>query len=140
MRSFITNNDIPIGYITPKFPSLYWPINNKKYDITFLYNISDIWKFTLYWTLIFNAAFYGAAGLLASFSHRRTGGGIWIMVIYLTFAGVQGLAMGTIMGFLIGAIYGAGLFAMSTWIPLCCAVAQILFDVIMAYSSVSGIL
>lgn len=62
------------------------------------------------------------------------------MVIYLTFAGVQGLAMGTIMGFLIGAIYGAGLFAMSTWIPLCCAVAQILFDVIMAYSSVSGIL
>ncbi|CAI1783839.1 hypothetical protein SEUBUCD646_0P04140 [Saccharomyces eubayanus] len=140
MRSFITNNDIPVGYITPKFPSLYWPINSSRYNTAFLYYITDIWKFSLYWTLIFNGAFYVATGLYASLTHRKKAGSIWIFVMYVTFGGVQGLTAGTIMGFLIGAIYRSGLFSMSTWIPLCCAVVQILFDVVLGYSMVGSIM
>lgn len=140
IRSFITNNDIPVGYVTPSFPSLYWPINNSKVSLAVLYDVSVIWKFTLYWSLIFNGAFYGIAGLWASFSHRKKAGGIWIMFIYLLYGGTQGLIAGTISGFLIGSIYSAGLFAMSTWIPLCCVVVQILFDVSVSYSTSAAIL
>ena len=65
---------------------------------------------------------------------------IMIFCIYMLYAGIQGLVTGTVMGFLIGAIYRSGLFAMSTWIPLCCAVASVLFDVVMSYSNVGNIL
>ncbi|QLL33002.1 hypothetical protein HG536_0D05240 [Torulaspora globosa] len=93
-----------------------------------LYNVVDIWKFTLYWTLIFNEAFYGIAGLCASYTHRRNACGLWLMAIYLFYGGLQAVAAGTVIGFLIGSIYSAGLFAMSTWIPLFCAIVQIMYD------------
>lgn len=140
MKSFITNNDIPVGYVTPTFPSLHWPVHNNKSSLAVLYDVFVIWKFTLYWSLIFNEAFYGIAGLWASFSHRKKAGGLWIMVIYLTYGGMQGVAVGTITGFLIGSIYSSGLFAMSTWIPLCCAVVQILFDFSVSYSSAGPVM
>lgn len=140
MRTFDTNNDVPIGYLVPKFPSLYWPINDPRYNFAFLYYITDIWKFTLYWTLIFNAAFYGSVGVCAALSHRRTPTAVVLIAVYLLFAGVQGFIAGTVAGFLIGAIYRSGLFAMSTWIPLCVAVVQILFDVVMGYSMMGSIM
>lgn len=129
MKNFINYADVPIGYITPSFPSLYWPINNRRYDTAFLYFVTDIWKFTLYWTFIFNGAFYATAGGWASLNHWNRGKGLWIVAMYMLYAGVQAIIMGTIMGFLIGAIYRSGLFAMSTWVPMCCAVVQILLDV-----------
>lgn len=135
MRSFITNNDVPIGYVTPSFPSLHWPISNGKFSLAVLYDVVVIWKFTLYWSLIFNGAFYGIAGLWASYSHRRRAGGLWIMAIYLVYGGIQAVAAGTVIGFLIGSIYSAGLFSMSTWIPPCCVIVQILFDFSVSYLS-----
>ncbi|QLQ80100.1 hypothetical protein HG537_0D01000 [Torulaspora globosa] len=128
MRSFVTNNDIPVGYVTPSFPSLHWPIGDSSTPAAVLYNVIDIWKFTIYWSLIFNEAFYGIAGLCASYTHRRKASGLWLMAIYLVYGGLQAVAAGTVIGFLIGSIYSAGLFAMSTWIPLCCVIVQILFD------------
>lgn len=50
------------------------------------------------------------------------------------------MIIGTVMGFLIGAIYRSGLFSMSTWVPMCCAVVQILLDVTMSYSMVGSIM
>ena len=55
---------VPDAYETPPFPSLYWLIGppgvvRPKY----LYHISDIWRFTLYWTLIA----YEAAHLVVGF-------------------------------------------------------------------------
>lgn len=38
------------------------------------------------------------------------------------------------VNFSLAVIYKAGLFAMSTWIPLCCAVVLILFNVNTSYS------
>lgn len=65
---------------------------------------------------------------------------IIILTAYMVYAGIQGFVVGTVMGFLIGAIYRAGLFAMSTWIPLCCAVATVLYDVVMSYSNIGRII
>lgn len=156
MKSFITNNDIPIGYVTPPFPSLYWPINNHKYNTSYLYDTLDIWKFSIYWSIILNECFYGIAGFVAVGAllcgsgtgsvftgpskskaivrsgavHGKRFGGVWmILLIYLFCGAVQGMVAGTIMGYLIAALYQAGLFEMSTWIPFCCGVVQILFDV-----------
>lgn len=58
----------------------------------------------------------------------------------MVYAGIRGFVVGTVMGFLIGAIYRAGLFAMSTWIPLCCAVATVLYDVVMSFLDVGKII
>lgn len=43
---------IPIDYSTPPFPGLYWPIRPDPGVAQYLYHASDIWRFTLYWTLI----------------------------------------------------------------------------------------
>ena len=99
-RSFVTTGDVPLGYVTPSFPSLYWPLNNEKFSLSYLYYTSDIWRFTVYWTLIFFAGFYGSAGLIASYSHRKTAGGIWIMFFYLVAGGIQAIASGTVVGLL----------------------------------------
>lgn len=65
---------------------------------------------------------------------------IIILVVYMSYAGIRGFLIGTVTGFLIGAIYRAGLFAMSTWVPLCCAVTTVLYDVVMSYSNVGIII
>lgn len=56
----------PPHYVTPEFPSLYWPfpVNGSQYS--FLYHTSDIWRFTLYWTLIFYAALHSVAAVYAT--------------------------------------------------------------------------
>ena len=42
----------PLSYSTPPFPSLYWPIRASVGTPKYLYSSTDIWRFTLYWTLI----------------------------------------------------------------------------------------
>ncbi|SCU97779.1 LAMI_0F11342g1_1 [Lachancea mirantina] len=140
MRSFVTSGDVPIGYTTPSFPSLYWPINNKKYTLSYLYYTTDIWKFTVFWTLILFVAFYASAGLLASYSHRKVAGGLWILAFYIFIGGVQALASGTVVGLLLAVTYKSGLFAMSTWIPLCAAVVMTLFTVDTSYSMMGSLI
>ncbi|ODQ56700.1 hypothetical protein WICANDRAFT_37073, partial [Wickerhamomyces anomalus NRRL Y-366-8] len=138
-RSFVTIADVPVGYSTPKFPSLYWPVNNKMYTVSYLYYTYDIWKFTIFWSLIFFIGFYGAAGLWAALVHRKLAGGCWILGFYVLIGGVQGIISGTVVGLVLSAIYRAGLFSMSTWIPLCSGVFQILFNVVTSYSMMSVI-
>ena len=43
---------VPLEYNTPPFPSLYWPIRAPPGAAQYLYYTTDIWRFTLYWTLI----------------------------------------------------------------------------------------
>ena len=57
-----TNPNIPLSYTVPSFPSLYWPINTPAGASYYLYYQTDIWRFTLYWTLIA----YGAVHLATS--------------------------------------------------------------------------
>lgn len=57
-----TSPDLPLSYTVPPFPSLYWPINTPAGSSYYLYYQTDIWRFTLYWTLIT----YGAVHLATS--------------------------------------------------------------------------
>ena len=60
------DNDPPAGYVTPPFPSLYWLIGPRgKVKPIYLYNTSDVWRFTLFWTLIVFEAAHLAVGFYA---------------------------------------------------------------------------
>ena len=57
---------VPPFYKTPSFPSLYWLIGPLHVvNPAYLYHIRDIWRFTLFWTLIIFEAAHLAAGTFA---------------------------------------------------------------------------
>ena len=119
---------ITSDYKTPPFPSLYWLIGPP--DVVkpaYLYHIRDIWRFTLFWTLIiFEAAHLavalyavvivwwgGRGGLKPSTGKGETGkkggggeGGkvsklrvLWIVpVVYGVVAGVEAVLAGSVVG------------------------------------------
>lgn len=84
------------------------------------------------------------------------------MVVYIVAGGFQALAAGTVSGLLyvlkaelhslkylltkqrkinrLAVTYKAGLFAMSTWIPLCSSVVLILFHISTTYSMAGAII
>ncbi|KAK5267213.1 hypothetical protein LTR96_007246 [Exophiala xenobiotica] len=43
---------VPRSYVSPEFPSLYWPIRAQPGQARYLYYLSDIYRYTLYWSLI----------------------------------------------------------------------------------------
>lgn len=61
----------PIGYETPSFPSLYWPLGRFSDDFhsSFLYYTKDIWEFTTVWTIIFMTGIYTASACLFLITH-----------------------------------------------------------------------
>ena len=61
-----TTTPIPPSYKTPPFPSLYWLIGpDDVVHPAYLYHIRDVWRFTLFWTLIIFEATHLAAGTFA---------------------------------------------------------------------------
>ena len=43
---------------------------------------------------------------------------VWIIpLVYLAVAGVEALLAGSIVGLVVGAVYNAGYYKMSTWMP-----------------------
>ncbi|KAH3672968.1 hypothetical protein WICPIJ_009977 [Wickerhamomyces pijperi] len=137
MKPFVTIADVPVGYTTPPFPSLYWPLGQEKYTISYLYYSFDIWKFTVFWTLIVFAAFYGSVGIWAGLLTRRIFLGITVLTSYLIIGSIQAFISASIFSVVLAATYRAGLFAMTTWIPFSCAVIQMLFNVLMSYTFMS---
>ncbi|KAL7271476.1 hypothetical protein RUND412_005760 [Rhizina undulata] len=97
----------PIGYEAPSFPSLYWPVNPKNGDPAYLYYSIDIWKFTLFWSLIVFAAFHVAAGLYA-FAMQPRKWALGIPVVYAIVGGVEATMSGSIVGLILAAVYNAG--------------------------------
>jgi len=113
-------------YQTPPFPSLYWLIGPP--DVVhpvYLYHNKDIWRFTLFWTLIFLEAAHLLVGtyaviivwwggrsdlLRAGQGEKRTLTGrglggrgklkvLWIVpVVYGVVAGVQAVLAGSVIG------------------------------------------
>lgn len=97
-------NDPPPGYRTPQFPSLNV---RTLFDLTpqrlyTLYYISDIWRFTLIWTLITYAVFHIGAMLVALFTHgwkKSSWKYLWAApVVYLVIAGLEALLAGSLVG------------------------------------------
>ena len=126
----------PLSYTTPPFPSLYWPIRASPGTPKYLYDSTDIWRFTLYWTLItiftahslvalwavlmqFVSAFHqrtylkSAEGRKLSPKNRKLLGenpiretATWVWVIPLVYLFIGGLEA-LISGSLVGIILGA---------------------------------
>lgn len=93
------NNRVPINYEVPPFPSLYDPLPSHHQQAYYLYYTTDIWRFTLFWTLIFYAATHLTVAGCAILTHCRYWSVIWIVpLVYSFIAGLQGLFAGSIVG------------------------------------------
>ncbi|KAI9815521.1 MAG: hypothetical protein M1827_002655 [Pycnora praestabilis] len=92
-------NAAPIDYTSPPFPSLYWPFKIKAGDANYLYYSSDIWRFTLLWTLIIYGTFHGAASGYAVIVQAKNWKIIWVVpILYAVVAGIEGVLAGSVVG------------------------------------------
>ncbi|XBW34585.1 hypothetical protein QEN19_000148 [Hanseniaspora menglaensis] len=75
---YIAGNATKVKYTRPKFPSLYFPIktnnknSNSKYALNFstsyIYYVTDIWQFTIYWCLILYPSAYIISGIITLYN------------------------------------------------------------------------
>lgn len=95
----MANNRVPINYHTPSFPSLYDPLPIHNKQAYYLYYTTDIWSFTLYWTLLFYGVTHLTVAGCAILTHRRNWSVIWLVpLLYIVVAGLQALMAGSIVG------------------------------------------
>ncbi|TPX12068.1 uncharacterized protein E0L32_007183 [Thyridium curvatum] len=92
----------PADYVTPPFPALYWPPQTQQLDGS-LYYLSDIWRFTLLWTITIFAIVHlicASVALAMQIGNKQTN---WLYmgsvpIIYCIVAGVEALFAGSIVG------------------------------------------
>ncbi|KAJ5498528.1 Transmembrane [Penicillium expansum] len=95
----MANNRVPINYEVPSFPSLYSPLPATHQQAYYLYYTKDIWRFTLFWTLIFYSATHLAVAGCAVLTHFRHCNVIWIVpLVYIFIAAFESLLAGSIIG------------------------------------------
>ena len=140
MKPYITTANIAVGYTAPKFPSLTMSFLTDDVASEYLFYFQDIWKFTLWWTMIVFGAVYLASGVLAAVCQRSVFTGLFIVVFYVAWGEVQAVVSGSVVGLLLAATYRTGSLTMNTWIPLIWGITQILYVVVLSYSSSSIIL
>jgi len=139
-----TPNPAPLDYATPPFPSLYWPYHSKPGVANYLYYSNDIWRFTLLWTLIIYAAFHSAVAVYAMVMQLGKGRSglkyVWVIpLVYAAIAGIEALLAGSFVGLILGAVYNAGYFRMSTWIPFVWSLINILVLILSSFSIQGGL-
>ncbi|KAK2744670.1 hypothetical protein FQN55_006589 [Onygenales sp. PD_40] len=90
---------IPFDYTTPPFPSLYAPAGPGHNEAAYLYSTGDIWRFTLFWTLLFYTGAHLSVALCAVTMQWRSWKVVWgAPVVYLLIAGLEGLLAGSVVG------------------------------------------
>ncbi|QRV74142.1 integral membrane family protein [Ceratobasidium sp. AG-Ba] len=143
----------PDGYVVPRFPSLYDPRfefkdsaeNNTPPGTYYLYDSFDIYRFTLYWTLIFYASSFalcGTCALLVRVLSKRRAPKLFVTVVLAfiltgTFFAVVGSAIVDVefaTGYVLAAVYSVGYF--SIWVPFLWALILTLVAVMGSYSTV----
>ena len=93
------SNTAPLGYVTPSFPSLYWPFPVKGDQAKYLYHAADIWKFTVIWTLIFYEGVHLATSGYAVAIQWRNWKIIWLApVVFLIIGGIEAMIAGSVIG------------------------------------------
>ncbi|KIW02414.1 uncharacterized protein PV09_06232 [Verruconis gallopava] len=142
--SFFTNlaptNPAPLDYVTPSFPSLYWPFPISGIQANYLYDTTAIWRFTVLWTLLFYAAVHLVAAAYAMVIQRKNWKVIWIVpLVYAVMGGSEAFIAGSITGGLVGAVYTAGYFRMSTWIPFVWALINTLVLILSSFAIQGGL-
>ncbi|KIX03888.1 uncharacterized protein Z518_07441 [Rhinocladiella mackenziei CBS 650.93] len=163
---------VPISYQAPQFPSLYWPVRAAPGEAQYLYYLSDIYRYTLYWTLItisaahvcvatwavlmqFNSAAHRRrylrtpAGRALSAKNRKLLGEypigetlswVWLIpLVYIVIGGLEALLAGSLLGLVLGAVYNAGYFMMSTWTPLLWGIINMLVLVVSSFRIQGGL-
>ncbi|KLJ10952.1 hypothetical protein EMPG_09783 [Blastomyces silverae] len=131
---------IPLGYETPPFPSLYVTSGFYHDGAQYLYYTSDIWRFTLFWTLLFYIGVHLSAALCAVVMQWRSWKIVWaVLLIYILIAGLEGLLAGSVTGLILGAVYEAGNYKMSTWIPFSWAALNTLVLILSSFSIQGGL-
>ncbi|OHW90856.1 integral membrane protein [Colletotrichum incanum] len=134
----------PDNYNTPSFPSINWQLRDLTDDHRWsLFHISDIWRFTVLWTTIIYAVVHLGAAAITIAMHTNKRGSltyIWaVPLLYLIVSGVQALVAGSVVGLILGAVYNAGFFSMSTWIPLLWGVINVLVLIIASFTIQGGL-
>jgi len=103
----------------------------------FLYNPNDIFRFTLYWTLIFIIPPYSICGLWALFAlssskplsppnrlqqkRKRRLLGILTLFLFLLYAIGHSVFASLVIGYGLAGFYSVGKLNLSTWVPFCWA-------------------
>ena len=94
-----TSQPLPPAYSTPPFPSLYWFVKAKADEPQYLYHLTDIWRFTLFWTLIVFELSHVAASAYAVIVQWRNWKIMWIVpLVYMISAGIEAVLAGTVVG------------------------------------------
>ncbi len=99
-RSLGRRDSAPGEYVAPGFPSLFWPPQK---STILLEELDEMWKFTLFWTLILYGLFHlgavGVAVLMQVGKRRSNWTYLWVVpLVYAFIAGAEALVAGTIVG------------------------------------------
>jgi len=137
----LVRRDTPANYTVPPFPSLFWPPQSSS---IILYELDEMWKFTLFWTLILYGLFHlgavGVAVLMQGGKRMSSWKYLWLVpVVYALIAGAEALIAGTLVGLIVGASYLVGGFFMSTWIPFVWGWVNVLVLVVSSFRIQGGL-
>jgi Putative transmembrane protein 170 len=90
---------VPADYHAPTFPSLYNPAFGLLDGAYYLYDTHDIWRFTLFWTMVLYGSAHLAVALCAVAVQWRNWRVIWpTPLIYAASGGLEALLAGSIVG------------------------------------------
>lgn len=93
-----TDSIAPDDYKIPPFPGLY-SFQTAFTEPSYLYHSRDIWRFTLFWTIIIFEGCYLAASTYAVVVQWRNWKTMWIApLLYMFVAGIQAVLAGSVVG------------------------------------------
>jgi hypothetical protein len=99
LQSLTPQNPTPPDYVTPPFPSLYWPLPINGGQENYLYRSIDIWRFTVIWTLVFYGAVHISASSYAVAVQWKNWKVIWIApLVYAVIGGIIAFIAGSVVG------------------------------------------
>ncbi|GAB1738261.1 hypothetical protein KC333_g4002 [Hortaea werneckii] len=99
-----------------------------------------MFKFTLYWTLICVVGVHMVAASYACAIQWKNWKVIWVVpIIYLIIGGVEAVIAGSVVGGVLGGVYSAGFFRMSTWIPLSWGVINAMVLILSSFAIQGGL-
>ncbi|EER24087.1 uncharacterized protein CIMG_10628 [Coccidioides immitis RS] len=131
---------VPGDYSVPPFPSLYTPLGPSRDEAKYLVFTGDMWRFTLFWTLILYSGVHIAAAACVVITQWHSWKVIWaVPVFYILIAGLEGLLAGSVVGLLIGAVYEAGNLKMITWLPFIWGCINTLVLILSGFSIQGGL-
>lgn len=128
----------PVGYVTPPFPSIYWPFGTYRDEFkhAYLYYTSDVWKFTTIWAIILCAGLHTVAAACIAFTRwrkRRARTTLWICLAYIIWGAFNGFVAGSVIGVIIAALYNSTQFRVTTWIPFVWGVIILIYAIVSSY-------